>query len=431
MTEQLPIINTSHNVTATKEESSSLLGRGLAAIQRKETGVVLSDMDKRYRQARDIYNRITDYGESYRFKVELLPTQEELLNEPLLKQLQPFYNQKKQLADVFTVFQELADKGYGKAYLPLSNMYWGGQGIAEDKDKALKYSRLAVEWCLANQSLNDTEIWRYLGCKYLHGGFGVMQNDEQALFWYRKAAEQGDTEAQNQLGDIFKYGLCEGGIDYYEARDWYQKAAFQNYAQGQVNYGLMWLGEEDFELDFDEAISWFYKAAEQDYAEAYYTLGKLYQYCDQGLGFFQDNEQAVLNYCEAAKQGHTEAQSALAYMYQNGLGANQDDKLAMFWYSQAAQSELVQLIDRDRANQEMNYCLSELNNCDICGGSLNGQRFVIDGMVSNENSIGAWAYMCATCFTSHGAGIGWGKGQLYERTDNEWLQVAGFEPLDE
>jgi hypothetical protein len=63
---------------------------------------------------------------------------------------------------------------------------------------------------------------------------------------------------------------------------------------------------------------------------------------------------------------------------------------------------------------------------------LNGQRFVIDGMVGQKNSSGGWAYMCATCFTSHGAGIGWGKGQLYERTpDNEWLQVAGFESLDE
>ncbi len=35
MTEQLPVINTSHNVTATKGQSSSLFGRGLVAIQNK------------------------------------------------------------------------------------------------------------------------------------------------------------------------------------------------------------------------------------------------------------------------------------------------------------------------------------------------------------------------------------------------------------
>ena len=31
-------------------------------------------------------------------------------------------------------------------------------------------------------------------------GRGVEQNDEQAVFWYRKAAEQGDATAQFNLG---------------------------------------------------------------------------------------------------------------------------------------------------------------------------------------------------------------------------------------
>ncbi|MFI3190825.1 hypothetical protein BCS42_03840 [Crenothrix sp. D3] len=330
MTEQLPVINTSHNVTATKGESSSLLGRGLAAIQRKETSVVLADLDSRYRQARDIYNRITDYGEAYRFEVELLPTQEELLNEPLLKQLQPFYNLMKQLKDVFAVFQELANQGYGKAYFPLSRMSQGGQGISNN-EKCYYDGSLAYEWCFANQTLNDPEIWIDLGCLHYYDG-----ENEEAIFWYSKAAEQGSAKAQNKLGQIFEIGDSEDVIDYHEAFFWYQKAAHQNYATGQMNYGLMWLGVEDFEQDFDEAIFWFHKAAEQGYANAQYNLGKLYEDCDQGLGFFQDDEMAVSHYQDAAKQGYAPAQFSLACMYLNGSGIKQNDKQAIFWYIQAA-----------------------------------------------------------------------------------------------
>jgi len=426
MTEQLPIINTSHNVTATKGESSSLLGRGLTAIQRKETGVVSSDLDSRYRQARDIYNRITDYGREDRFKVELLPTQEELLNEPLLQQLQPFYNSMKELVDVCAVFQELANQGYGKAYLPLVNIYWGGQGVSQDIEKSCGYSCLSSDWLLANQSLNDPEIWRYLGWKYQCGilGFDVNQADEKAAFWYRKAAEQDDAESQYKLGELYQDG--EGvEQDIEKAVFWYLKTARQGHAQAQKQVGLLY--HEKMKLE--KAVEWYQKAAEQGHVDAQLTLGRMYEHAQ---GVQKDLEQAVFWYLEAAKQGDASAQKQLGWMYETGNGVLQDDSQAKFWYLQAAQSELLQFINRGRANQEMNYCLSEINSCDICGGSLKGQRFVIDGMVGQKNSSGAWAYMCATCFASHGAGIGWGKGQLYERTpDNEWLQVAGFEPLDE
>jgi TPR repeat protein len=181
MTEQLPIITKSHAVNTTASPASSLLGRGLAAIQHKETVVALSDLDSRYRQARDIYNRIADYGEESHFKVELLPSQEQLSKEPLLKQLQPFYNLMKQLDDVFAVFQELANQGYGKAYLPLSNMYRGGQGINEDIEKAHYYSRLAFNWCFANQISDDLETWNDLGWIY-EKERGVEQDYRQAGF---------------------------------------------------------------------------------------------------------------------------------------------------------------------------------------------------------------------------------------------------------
>ena len=64
--------------------------------------------------------------------------------------------------------------------------------------------------------------------------------------------------------------------------------------------------------------------------------------------------------------------------------------------------------------------------CDICGCTLQARGLLIDGRVRGSLK---WANMCADCFNDSGAGIGWGKGQLYARQpDGGWRLVAGFEP---
>ncbi len=49
----------------------------------------------------------------------------------------------------------------------------------------------------------------------------------------------------------------------------------------------------------------------------------------------------------------------------------------------------------------------------------------VDGRLRNDLM---WGNMCAACFNSKGAGIGWGEGQLYARQPNgDWRMVAGFQ----
>ncbi|WP_421567340.1 endonuclease NucS domain-containing protein [Stenotrophomonas sp. PD6] len=63
--------------------------------------------------------------------------------------------------------------------------------------------------------------------------------------------------------------------------------------------------------------------------------------------------------------------------------------------------------------------------CDICGCSLAEEKYMVDGSISGE---GAWGFMCADCFHTHGTRIGWGFGQLYLNTNEGWLLVAGAPP---
>ena len=69
---------------------------------------------------------------------------------------------------------------------------------------------------------------------------------------FRLAAEQGNSEAQYNLGRIYRYGH---GVaqDYKEAVKWYQLAAEQGNAEAQYNFGRMYRYGQGVEKNFDEA----------------------------------------------------------------------------------------------------------------------------------------------------------------------------------
>ena len=69
-------------------------------------------------------------------------------------------------------------------------------------------------------------------------GRGVQKNDEHAIKWYIKAANQKYSRAQTQLGDLDENGL---GVsqDYKQARQWYEKAVAQGDATAMTNLGVL------------------------------------------------------------------------------------------------------------------------------------------------------------------------------------------------
>ena len=101
----------------------------------------------------------------------------------------------------------------------------------------------------------DSDAQYNLRCYY---GLGVEQNYEEAAKWYLKAAEQGNAEAQNNLGKCYGNGL---GVEqnYEEAAKWFRKAAEQGNTDAQTNLGHIY--EESVEPDYEGAVKWYRKAA--------------------------------------------------------------------------------------------------------------------------------------------------------------------------
>ncbi|GHT71254.1 hypothetical protein AGMMS49950_07570 [Endomicrobiia bacterium] len=60
-------------------------------------------------------------------------------------------------------------------------------------------------------------------------GEGVKQNYKEAINWYKKSAEQGNADAQYNLGVMYHEGKG-AKQDYKEAISWFKKAAEQGHS---------------------------------------------------------------------------------------------------------------------------------------------------------------------------------------------------------
>ncbi len=161
-----------------------------------------------------------------------------------------------------------------------------------------------------------------LGALYNKGG-AVELNDKMAANWFEKAANQGNAEAQFQLGNLYENSQLPK--DYRLAASWYQKAAQQGSAKAQARLGVFYSLGLGVTQDPNEAILWSGKAALQGNADAQYWFGLGYM---QGKRAPKDAQIAMGWLSKAAAQGHTDALLLMARAYQRGDGTPKDAVLA-------------------------------------------------------------------------------------------------------
>ena len=99
-------------------------------------------------------------------------------------------------------------------------MYYAGEGCRGEPqyDKALYWYERAAEQGQRTAQSNVATMYQK--------GTGCTVNMEKALYWYEKAGEQGDDDAQLWAGMLYELGQsCTK--DTKKARYWYEKAAAQ------------------------------------------------------------------------------------------------------------------------------------------------------------------------------------------------------------
>lgn len=171
-----------------------------------------------------------------------------------------------------------------------------------------------------------------LGRAYYHGE-GVTQSYEQAGFWYRKAAEQGNLKAMHNLGIMFLEGKGTKK-DESEGYRWIKKAAEAGDPRATYLCGVLLLNGKGTQKDPAAALQWLNKSAELGYANALARLGGDYFY--GGDGITPDPKKGLALIRSAAEKGNAWAIGALGEIYEKGELLAQNNQKAQELYQQAA-----------------------------------------------------------------------------------------------
>ena len=209
-----------------------------------------------------------------------------------------------------------AQRGEATAQVNLGWMYEKGKGVDQSYQEAVYWYRKAAEQGLV---LAQNKLQRMR-----RDGGAVEQDFKQAVYLYRKAAEKGDALGQNNLGWMYGngYGVEQ---DFKKAVSWYRKAAEKGDALGQNNLGWMYEKGTGVEQSYQEAVSWYGKAAEQGLALAQNNLQRMHR---SRYGVEQSDLEAL--------QKNAREQNKLGEMYEKGKGVSQSDEQASRWYVKAA-----------------------------------------------------------------------------------------------
>jgi len=179
---------------------------------------------------------------------------------------------------------------------------------------AQEISKQGIENIVKAAEQGDVDAQAELGAMFLYGK-GVTKNRTEALKWYHKAAEQGHSKAQNKLGDSYQYGRNGVIKDRSIAIKWYQKSAEQGNASGAYELGSMFYYGNINTQNHTEAAKWYRKSALLGSKEGQYKLGRMYLH---GEIVDRDINEAEKWFLKAAKQGSLPAKARLYEMTSEG-----------------------------------------------------------------------------------------------------------------
>ena len=142
----------------------------------------------------------------------------------------------------------------------------------------------------------------------------------EAVNYFRRAADGGNTPAMSNLGLLYEEGK---GVPKDEAKavELYTRAMNDEdnpESQAMVNLGIMYLdGRGGLQKDEHKAVELFRKAADGDNLNGMVMLGAMYQDGEGGLP--KDRTQAVNWYKKSADKGNEYAKKLLKELQTSGL----------------------------------------------------------------------------------------------------------------
>ncbi|MCQ2611531.1 MAG: sel1 repeat family protein [Treponema sp.] len=187
-------------------------------------------------------------------------------------ELGKIYEENDDLESAFAYFKQAADQGYEWAYLKVSLRYEDGHGVEPDSKKSIYWMKKACE-------AEDDSVagcgWFYLGLWYYNGENGCEKNLEKAFEYNKIAAEKNISAAQNRLGWFYDHGKYVDE-DNEKAVYWYKKAleSDENNFAAKINLGIKYYYGSGTDIDENYGLQLIQEAADAGSEEAQDWLKK-------------------------------------------------------------------------------------------------------------------------------------------------------------
>ncbi len=225
-----------------------------------------------------------------------------------------------------------AEQGDAQNQYLVAQFYEKGQGINHNYQQAINWYKKAAQQ-------NNVEAQYALGNLYKTGREKVILADAaRAAFWFQRAATQQHVLAQYELARLYHYGAPGFEKNGKKASIWYEMAAQQNDVSAQYDLGFMYYVGHDIEKDIKQGMFWLQKAADNNHLHAQWLLGKIYL---EDSNVNPNFSNAFSLFEKAAKQNHADAQFELSRLYQNGKGVAKDEVKARYWLEMSAKNNCI------------------------------------------------------------------------------------------
>ncbi|CAG8582395.1 13158_t:CDS:1 [Ambispora gerdemannii] len=144
---------------------------------------------------------------------------------------------------------------------------------------------------------------------------------EKAFLWYKQAAENGFSPAQEKLASYYARGRIVNQ-SWELAVAWLQKAAYLGNGKARLTLGEYYIAGAGVPMDTEEGFRWYCKSAETGYAPVYLRLAKVFQ---EGK-IKKKNSYSYFYWIKKAAMTNLNATSMapLAGLYKRGSGTRRD-----------------------------------------------------------------------------------------------------------
>lgn len=210
-------------------------------------------------------------------------------------------------------YLKAAEKGFALALLEVGNYCCTGTGCKLD-------AKAGREWFMKAALQTPEEALKI-----------VSEGQENDLY---KASLKAQSAARHALGMMFLNGIG-GDKDEEQALMWIKRSAEDGYAPAQAAYAyLLMQGLCGLEIDQEQALKWAKLGAEQNNPDALLLMSNM---CFAGIGGTPpDNELGMMYLRRAAVCGSRPAQHDLGVKYFMGDGVEKDRTEALKWLELAA-----------------------------------------------------------------------------------------------